>query len=133
MAQEAMKIDLNEKQVDERVGANVRSIRMLRGLSQEKLGEAVGITFQQIQKYEKGSNRISASRLVQFSKVLSCRLDDLFEGTTDDEGDQAGPVKVMSKEATTVAARFEKITDPGVRKKITGLISALANSEDDAE
>lgn len=65
---------------DAHVGARVRERRVMLGMSQEKLGEAVTLTFQQIQKYEKGSNRISASRLWQFSEVLDVRPEYFFEG-----------------------------------------------------
>jgi transcriptional regulator with XRE-family HTH domain len=76
---------LRPKQVDprdQRIGQNVRKIRMLRLMSQEKLGDALKLTFQQVQKYEKGTNRISGSRLQQIADALSCTINDLFEGVT---------------------------------------------------
>lgn len=74
--------------VDRYVGTRVRMRRMLIGMSQEKLGEALGITFQQIQKYEKGMNRISASRLQQTARVLGVPIDYFYEGAPqfDSEG-----------------------------------------------
>lgn len=68
--------------IDKHVGQRVRQKRLLMGISQEKLGEAVGITFQQIQKYEKGTNRIGASRLQQIASVLHVTPDYFFEGTS---------------------------------------------------
>lgn len=65
---------------DKRIGQNVRRIRMLRSMSQEKLGDGLKLTFQQVQKYEKGTNRISGSRLQQIADVLNCTVSDLFEG-----------------------------------------------------
>ena len=65
--------------VDIHVGRRLRQLRTLRGLSQEKLGEAIGLTFQQVQKYERGVNRIGASRLFDISKVLGVEIADFFE------------------------------------------------------
>lgn len=70
------------KAEDQIIGRNVRRIRNRIGMSQEKLGEALGLTFQQVQKYEKGTNRIGGSRMVQIAKALGCTILDLFEGTT---------------------------------------------------
>ena len=66
--------------VDKHVGSRIRARRLLVGLSQEKLGKGLGITFQQVQKYERGSNRISFSRLIEIADALSCRLNDLADG-----------------------------------------------------
>ena len=66
--------------VDKYVGSRVRMRRIMLGMSQEKLGEALGLTFQQIQKYEKGTNRVGASRIQQISEVLQVPVSFLFEG-----------------------------------------------------
>lgn len=66
--------------VDRAVGANIRKIRLLRRLSQERLGDALGVTFQQLQKYEKGTNRVGASRLVAIAAVLEVDITELFAG-----------------------------------------------------
>src|ERR671914_1569018 len=66
--------------IDRHVGSRVRMRRMIVGMSQEKLGESLGLTFQQVQKYEKGTNRIGASRLQQISKVLGVPIEFFFEG-----------------------------------------------------
>ncbi len=85
------------KEVDVRVGQNLRNARNLRGLTQRQLGEAVGLTLQQIQKYENGSNRITVSRLHQFSEILNVPVAQFFTGpsltssiTDDDEGRKDG-------------------------------------------
>ena len=70
--------------IDAIVGKNVREKRVLSGLSQEELGEAVGITFQQIQKYERGQNRISASRLVELAKAVGVPVTELFAGVEEE-------------------------------------------------
>src|SRR3954469_12335344 len=74
--------------VDRHVGSRVRLRRMLLGLSQEKLGEALGLTFQQVQKYEKGTNRIGASRLQQIAQFLKFEIAYVFEGLSGEK--QAG-------------------------------------------
>lgn len=67
---------------DQIIGQNVRRIRNRIGMSQEKLGDALGLTFQQVQKYEKGTNRIGGSRMVQVANALGCTILDLFQGTS---------------------------------------------------
>ncbi|HYM30072.1 MAG TPA: helix-turn-helix transcriptional regulator, partial [Candidatus Cybelea sp.] len=115
--------------VDAHVGARLRLRRTLMGMSQEKLGEAVGLTFQQIQKYEKGANRIGASRLFQFSRILEVPPSFFFD---DMPGDLAGaPTGMaepdseafqfqhdpMSKRETLELVRaYYKIGEPSVRK-----------------
>src|SRR6185437_12103212 len=66
--------------IDKHVGSRVRMRRMMLGMSQEKLGDALGLTFQQVQKYEKGTNRIGASRLQQIASILQVPVSFLFEG-----------------------------------------------------
>jgi transcriptional regulator with XRE-family HTH domain len=66
--------------IDKKVGENLCKFRLLRGMSQEKLADAVGVSFQQIQKYEKSRNRISVSRLWQFSNILEIGVDDFYDG-----------------------------------------------------
>jgi transcriptional regulator with XRE-family HTH domain len=69
--------------IDRRIGNRVRSRRITIGMSQEKLGDALGLTFQQIQKYEKGANRIGASRLLQIGHILGVGIEFFFEGLPD--------------------------------------------------
>lgn len=66
--------------IDKHVGLRIRNRRTLMGLSQEKLADSVGVTFQQVQKYERGTNRVSASRLYKFSKILGVSIDFFYEG-----------------------------------------------------
>ena len=73
---------------DKHVGARVRLRRLMLGMSQEKLGDALGVTFQQLQKYEKGANRISASRLQHMSQILQVPVSFFFEGAPDVTGHQ---------------------------------------------
>ena len=89
--------------IDRHVGSRVRMRRMLASVSQEKLGEALGLTFQQVQKYEKGANRISASRLQNIAKILGVPVSFFFEGAPMGEsliagmGESAGPGYVSKK------------------------------------
>ena len=125
--------------IDKHVGARVRMRRMLIGMSQEKLGEALGLTFQQIQKYEKGANRISASRLQQISEALSTPLAYFFKGAPVSEGAAQGGLAeadadqnyfgdfVMTSEGLSLNRAFARISDPKIRKKIVDLVNALAD------
>ncbi|PTM61869.1 helix-turn-helix domain-containing protein [Phreatobacter oligotrophus] len=87
--------------VDCYVGTRVRAGRMRLGMSQEKLGEALGITFQQVQKYEKGSNRISCSRLVEIARVLGLPVAFFFEGLPDDAVAPTDEAKTMANMMAT--------------------------------
>jgi transcriptional regulator with XRE-family HTH domain len=125
--------------VDRHVGSRVRMRRMMIGMSQEKLGEALGITFQQIQKYEKGTNRISASRLQQTARVLGVSIEYLYEGAPQAEGEAAagfaeGPSPAYMAELTTtdglnLLKAFASIKDPRIRRRIVDLVRALGESK----
>src|SRR6476469_5772122 len=84
--------------VDKHVGSRVRMRRMMLGMSQEKLGDALGLTFQQVQKYEKGTNRIGASRLQQISNILQVPVSFFFEGAPN-----SGPTNSGFDEAPSPA------------------------------
>lgn len=122
--------------IDKHVGARVRMRRMMVGMSQEKLGEHLGITFQQIQKYEKGTNRIGASRLQQISTTLGVPVAFFFEGapTGAPEGEGFGeahsPAYVSDFLATSdglaLTRNFMRIPDSRVRRRIVDLVAAIA-------
>ena len=125
--------------VDIHVGARVRLRRTLLGMSQEKLGKALGLTFQQVQKYERGANRIGSSRLFQLSKILDVPVSFLFDEMTTDttqksdgmaEGNkQVFEVDKLSRRETLELVRaYYKITDPSVRKKIFEMVKAVGSS-----
>jgi transcriptional regulator with XRE-family HTH domain len=94
--------------VDVMVGGNVRRRRTMLGVSQEKLAAQLGITFQQVQKYEKGTNRVSASKLVAISTALQCNVADLFAGTGG-ETIASMPLPPYSIQATRMATNFDKL------------------------
>ena len=122
--------------IDIHVGTRLRLQRTLLGLSQEKLGEAVGITFQQLQKYERGSNRISASRLYNLAQVLdvpvSFFFDDLpetFDATArreEPDSGETGELGSMARRETLELVRaYYRIGEHGVRRRAFELIKAL--------
>ncbi|MDZ7875677.1 MAG: helix-turn-helix domain-containing protein [Rhizobium sp.] len=127
--------------IDVHVGSRVRLRRTMLGMSQEKLGEALGITFQQIQKYEKGTNRVGASRLQNISKILNVPVSFFFEDAPGDTpGGQPGMAEanssnyvvdfLSSSEGLQLNRAFVKISDAKVRRKIVDLVKALAAEAD---
>jgi transcriptional regulator with XRE-family HTH domain len=124
--------------VDRHVGSRVRMRRMLVGMSQEKLGEALGITFQQIQKYEKGTNRIGASRLHQIARVLSVPVEFFYEGAPQiggSEGFAEAPASgyvadfLTTSEGLELIKAFIEIKDSKVRRKLVDLAKALGQAQ----
>jgi transcriptional regulator with XRE-family HTH domain len=123
--------------VDKYVGSRVRMRRIMLGMSQEKLGEALGLTFQQIQKYEKGTNRVGASRIQQISEILQVPVSFLFEGgpstTAGSEGDREGtsPTYVSdflaTSEGLALTRAFTRITDAKLRRSIVDLVEKIAD------
>lgn len=125
--------------VDVHVGKRLRARRTLLGMSQESLGEAVGVTFQQIQKYEKGFNRIGSSRLYEFSRILDISVSYFFEEM--DESSSEGGLTALketsavfeynnlgNKEILTLVRAYNNITDVLVRKRVLSLIKVLSFS-----
>jgi transcriptional regulator with XRE-family HTH domain len=125
---------------DKHVGSRVRMRRMMLGMSQEKLGDALSLTFQQVQKYEKGTNRIGASRLQQIAHFLQVPVSFFFEGAPDlAGGDPAGingapsPAYVSdflaSSDGLTLTKAFMQIKDPKLRRRIVDLVSQIAGDD----
>jgi transcriptional regulator with XRE-family HTH domain len=126
--------------IDKYVGSRVRMRRIMLGMSQEKLGEALGLTFQQIQKYEKGTNRVGASRIQQISEILQVPVSFLFEGgptSTSGSGDGFGegtsPTYVSdflaTSEGLALTRAFTRITDAKLRRSIVDLVEQIAAHE----
>jgi transcriptional regulator with XRE-family HTH domain len=127
--------------VDRYVGSRVRMRRIMLGMSQEKLGEALGLTFQQIQKYEKGTNRVGASRIQQISEVLQVPISFLFEGGPTRtaggqgfDGTSPSPTYVSdflaTSEGLALTRAFTRITDAKLRRSIVDLVEQIAARED---
>jgi len=126
--------------VDVHVGSRVRLRRTLLGMSQEKLGEAIGLTFQQVQKYERGANRIGASRLYDLSRVLDVPVSFFFDDMPGElggpppadertaSGDRGGPEPdpMAKRETLELVRAYYRILDPQVRKRIFELTKAVA-------
>ncbi len=113
--------------IDVHVGSRVRRSRTLLGMNQTQLGEKLGISFQQIQKYERGVNRISASRLYQMTRILDVPVSFFFDGLV--EGASAwSPENILVKRETLEFVRaYYRIGDPAARKHLFELIKAMAN------
>lgn len=121
--------------IDRIVGQRVRWRRRELKLTQEKLGDLLNLTFQQVQKYEKGVNRISAGRLFEVGKVLGVPVGYFFDGademlapvrTSVAEDAESAPAPVMSPETLDLVLAFEKIEDPSLRKSLLSTIKAAA-------
>jgi transcriptional regulator with XRE-family HTH domain len=127
--------------IDKHVGSRVRMRRMMLSMSQEKLGDALGLTFQQVQKYEKGTNRIGASRLQQISHILQVPVSFFFEGapTSPGQGGIGGmgeapsPAYVSDFLATSdglsLTKSFMRIKNSKLRRKIVDLVEQIAGEE----
>jgi transcriptional regulator with XRE-family HTH domain len=133
--------------IDAHVGARVRLRRTLLGMSQEKLAEALGVTFQQIQKYERGVNRIGASRLFDIARVLDVPISFFFDDMAPELGGSAtGRARssvagfaesqegfdddtLHRRETLELVRAYYRITDPAVRKRVFDLIKTLAPDE----
>lgn len=116
--------------VDVHVGKRLRLRRSTLGMSQDDLGKQVGITFQQIQKYERGTNRISASRIWEFARILNVPEDYFFEGLegSNASGD-SGHQLLDSKESQKLIKAYYDIPELEVRHKIRNLIKAIVEAE----
>lgn len=124
--------------IDIHVGSRVRLKRTMMGMSQEKLGDRLGITFQQVQKYEKGTNRIGASRLQEISCILRAPVSFFFDGLSGHDSPSMMPgfsegerqdfaIDFLSTpEYMQLNKSFARIKDPKVRKKIIDLVKSLA-------
>jgi transcriptional regulator with XRE-family HTH domain len=131
--------------VDIHVGSRVRLRRNMLGLSQEKLGEAIGLTFQQVQKYERGANRIGASRLLELSEVLGVPVSFFYDETdpvhappvptgfeeTPQEGFDADPLR--RRETVELVDAYYKIEELVVRRRLFDLAKSLAAGASSAE
>ncbi|MGY5789801.1 helix-turn-helix domain-containing protein len=123
--------------IDTYVGSRVRMRRQLLGLSQERLADQIGVTFQQVQKYEKGLNRIGASRLQRIAEVLSTSPSFFFQQNESEPvrlvetNVAADPVAefLHSKEGLALNRAFLKITDTQLREKIVALVKAMAQAQ----
>ena len=121
--------------IDTHVGSRVRMRRLILSMSQEKLGDAIGLTFQQVQKYEKGTNRMGSSRLQQIANVLKVPVTFLFEGTPGQsklDGKAQSPAFVSNFLATSdglaLTKAFMRIKDAKLRRSIVKTVEVIAGN-----
>jgi transcriptional regulator with XRE-family HTH domain len=123
--------------VDKHVGSRVRMRRLMLGMSQEKLGDALDLTFQQVQKYEKGVNRISASRLQAISHILQVPVAFFFEGVQDASAMRGPDVLslaymndfVSSPDGLRLITAFTRIKNAALRRRIVNLVQEIAGDD----
>jgi transcriptional regulator with XRE-family HTH domain len=123
--------------VDHHIGTRVRRRRMALGMSQEALGDALGLTFQQVQKYEKGTNRIGASRLLQISGILRVGIEFFFQGLEQIDSEQPAEKRSMAEflaiaDSERLVRSFVRLKDGEARRKVTDLVEWLATTGEDA-
>ncbi|HET9717190.1 MAG TPA: helix-turn-helix transcriptional regulator [Pseudolabrys sp.] len=123
---------------DKYVGSRVRMRRLMLGMSQEKLGEKLGLTFQQVQKYEKGTNRIGASRLQHIAQILKVPVSFFFEGVSGGRYDETGskpPVSdyvsefLSSSDGLALTKAFTNIKDSKLRRRVVDLVEEIAGDQ----
>jgi transcriptional regulator with XRE-family HTH domain len=134
--------DRNPNPIDVHVGLQVRLRRKELKISQEKLAETLGLTFQQVQKYERGSNRISASKLYEIARTLRVSMNWFFEGLSDptdgrpDGVEEEAPYAhsfLISQEGVDLANLFPKLQRRSVRRRLLDLVRALVEEEQELE
>jgi transcriptional regulator with XRE-family HTH domain len=132
--------------IDVHVGSRIRLRRTLLGMSQERLGESLGLTFQQVQKYERGVNRVGASRLFDLSRVLDVPISFFFDDMPDslaanfggvpsrraggvEPQDPFGDDTLSRRETLELVRAYYRITDPSIRKRVFDLIKSMGPAE----
>ena len=126
--------------IDRHVGSRVRMRRMMLSMSQEKLGDALGLTFQQVQKYEKGANRIGASRLQQIAGILQVTVSFFFEGAPLQPGERSAGLEespspayvadfLATSDGLALTKAFTRIKDAKLRRRIVDLVQQIAGED----
>ncbi len=125
--------------IDIYVGGRLKAQRLCLGMSQEKLAQAVGLTFQQVQKYERGSNRIAASRLYQFSKVLCVSVSYFFEGIdkiaglSEDDENEDQKISLNDPGIWQLINAYRRINNPKLRQKLLDVAKLLGDPTEDSK
>ena len=125
-------------EIDAHVGRQIRLRRLLLGMSQDQLAAALGLTFQQVQKYEKGVNRVGAGRLFELSEILSVSVTYFYEGLSTGRGNVVHPgdrvaAFLQSEEGIRLSQAFVRIKAPMVRRRIFDLIGLLGGESEPEE
>ena len=114
------------RRVDEHVGDQIRKRRTMLGLTQDQLAQALGISYQQVQKYETGTNRVSAGRLFDIARVLDSGVSSFFEGIEPDREEHDDATDRGNRATIELVRNFQAINDPQVRKAISSLVKSLS-------
>ena len=114
--------------IDSLVGARVRLLRESRKMSQTTLGDRIGVSFQQVQKYERGANRISASALFEIARALDVPAADFFDGLESDQKSELDWARKVDPQINELLDGFSRIASAKVRSKIVELVALLAQS-----
>lgn len=125
-----MAVKKSEREIDRQIGARVRQIRLLRRMTQTELGDAVDLTFQQIQKYENGANRIGGSRLWQFCHIFDVPITYFFEDIKQQPKKNHLATLLEQPETIKLVRNYHAIKDEEVRKGAYALLHGLAKSKD---
>ncbi|MGI3904069.1 MAG: helix-turn-helix domain-containing protein [Janthinobacterium lividum] len=120
-------------EADKRVGACVRAARVKAGWSQSKLATELGVTFQQLQKYEKGKNRIAVSTLLLIADALTVPVRSFFDAIEQRASDSADWTDLLSKDNIRLIRAFSNISGADVRRRIMGLILAVTGEADEVD
>ena len=117
--------------IDKLVGRNIRIQRLAKGLSQTELANQLGITFQQVQKYEKGVNRIGCGRVFQIATVLSVQITDFFEGSEKGKASSGRVVRDLISEPQSfhLVQAFAEISDRRLRSSVVDLVKKIARAQ----
>lgn len=113
--------------VDALIGSRIRLRRSVRGLSQEKLGDALGLSYQQVQKYERGQHRVSASRLAQIARILGVEIS-FFLDPDMAESEDDGRRLLQCRETLELIRVYHRIGDPALRKRVVDLIRSMGEA-----
>lgn len=120
------------EQVDKLVGRNIRIFRTAKGISQTELGNAIGVTFQQVQKYERGFNRVGSSRLAKIAKALDAPVSSFFDNSANSaDGPVSGPMVtdlLITPYAVKMLNAFSRLPNDNLRRNLVALAEAMAKS-----
>ena len=119
------------RRIDQHVGERIRARRAELGLTQEQLAQALQVSYQQVQKYETGANRISAGRMFEIARKLGVDISYFFEGLGLDEAGEQPPMEHGGRQraAIELVRKFAQIEDPHVRSAIAGLVKAIVDRQ----
>ena len=118
-------------EIDARIGTRIRAARLIRGRSQSAIADELGIAFQQLQKYEKGSNRIGAGTLHLIAEILDTPVASFMDQTSSDQQKRASSVEHITREDVRLVTAIGRITSPRVRRRLADLIATLGEATTD--